>query len=85
MRFNVPGIAADGAMTRTTADVFITAMNGYNRKGYPRPDTLAVAADQIRSELQHEGGWLQLQWESMGGLYITTCSRSSVRSRASPW
>jgi hypothetical protein len=34
MKFGVSGIGADGAMTRTTADDFIDAMNGYNRKGY---------------------------------------------------
>jgi hypothetical protein len=34
MRFGVSGIAADGAMARTTATLFIDAMNRYNRKGY---------------------------------------------------
>jgi hypothetical protein len=34
MSFNVPGIVADGAMSRTTADAFIRAMNSDNRKGY---------------------------------------------------
>ena len=34
MKFNVSGILADGAMTHTTAEAFIKAMNSYDRKGY---------------------------------------------------
>jgi len=34
MKFNVAGIASDGAKSHATAEAFIEAMNGYERKGY---------------------------------------------------
>src|SRR6185295_2734948 len=34
MKFNVSGIVSDGAMSHTTAEAFIKAMNSYDRKGY---------------------------------------------------
>ena len=86
MRFNVAGIVADGAMARTTADDFIEAMNGYNRKGYLGQIALAAAADESRSELQHEGGRLQLQRQPDGRALLQPPAQDARRAaRVSPW
>jgi hypothetical protein len=71
MKFNVAGIVADGAMTRTAADAFIKAMNTYNGKGYLGQKRWQLPPIDSDSNCSRKEGGYNCSGSPMGGLYYT--------------
>ena len=69
MRFNVAGIGADGAMTRTTADAFVKAMNGYTRTGYLGQTRWQLPPTNPDPGCSNKEGGYNCSGSPLGGLY----------------
>lgn len=69
MRFNLAGIAADGAMAHTTAGAFIRAMNGFNRKGYLGQSSWELPPTNSDPNCSMKFGGYNCSGSPMGALY----------------
>jgi hypothetical protein len=70
MQFGVSGIAPDGAMSRVTADAFITAMNRYNgNKGYLGQTRWQLPPSNDDPNCSNREGGYNCSGSPMGGLY----------------